>query len=133
MGVAQWIINQIPPHRVYIEPFLGGGAILRLKAPARSSIAIERDARAVSIWANNDLPELRVIHGDGISWLSKFRPRGDEFIYCDPPYLFSTRTSKRPIYRCELSDVDHARLLRVLKRLRFRRETPAEIALAGEE
>jgi DNA adenine methylase len=34
MGVAQWIINQIPPHRVYIEPFLGGGAVLRLKKPA---------------------------------------------------------------------------------------------------
>jgi len=34
MGCAQWIINQIPPHRVYIEPFLGGGAVLRLKAPA---------------------------------------------------------------------------------------------------
>jgi hypothetical protein len=24
-GVYQMIINQIPPHRVYIEPFLGGG------------------------------------------------------------------------------------------------------------
>lgn len=24
-GVYQQIINQIPPHDVYIEPFLGGG------------------------------------------------------------------------------------------------------------
>lgn len=26
-GTYQTIINQIPPHRVYIEPFVGGGAI----------------------------------------------------------------------------------------------------------
>lgn len=116
MGVAQWIINQIPPHRTYIEPFLGGGAILRLKAPARSSIAIERDARAVSLWDGLHVPDLRIIHGDAISWLEDFQPAGDEFIYCDPPYLFSTRTSGAA-YRYELSDRDHARLLATLKRL----------------
>lgn len=114
MGVAQWIINQIPPHRVYIEPFLGGGAVLRLKAPAGSSIAIERDPRALALWENSRLRDLRIIHGDAISWLGKFQPAGDEFIYCDPPYLFSTRTSKVPIYRCELTDADHKRLLAVL-------------------
>lgn len=118
MGVAQWIINQIPPHRVYIEPFLGGGAVLRLKAPARSSIGIERDAQALKLWRGHALPDLRIIHGDAISWLAKFRPRGDEFIYCDPPYLFSTRTSQVPIYRCELTDRDHVRLLAILKRIR---------------
>jgi site-specific DNA-adenine methylase len=36
-GVYQRIINLIPPHRVYVEPFLGGGAILRLKSPAEVS------------------------------------------------------------------------------------------------
>lgn len=118
MGVAQWIINQIPPHRVYIEPFLGGGAVLRLKAPAAAAIAIERDARALVAWEKINIPDLRVIHGDAISWLARFKPRGDEFIYCDPPYLFSTRTSKEPIYRCELTDAQHERLLSILKRLR---------------
>lgn len=120
MGVAQWIINQIPPHRVYIEPFLGGGAILRLKSPARSSIAIERDSRTIVDWRElgPDIPDLRVIRGDAISWLAKFRPAGDEFIYCDPPYLFSTRSNQRPMYRCELTDADHVRLLSILKRLR---------------
>lgn len=34
-GTYQRIINLIPPHDVYIEPFLGGGAIARLKRPAR--------------------------------------------------------------------------------------------------
>ena len=33
-GTFQKIINLMPPHEVYIEPFLGGGAILRKKLPA---------------------------------------------------------------------------------------------------
>lgn len=118
MGVAQWIINQIPPHRVYIEPFLGGGAVLRLKAPARSSIAIESDARALAAWKGFRLPDLRIIHGDAISWLEKFQPAGDEFIYCDPPYLLGVRTGSAKCYRDELTDADHERLLQCLLKLR---------------
>ena len=32
-GVYQTIINLMPPHDVYIEPFWGGGAIKRQKRP----------------------------------------------------------------------------------------------------
>ncbi len=48
-GVYQKIINQIPPHNVYIEPFLGGGAILRFKRPApTASIGIDADETALT-------------------------------------------------------------------------------------
>jgi DNA adenine methylase len=47
-GVYQTIINLIPPHPVYIEPFLGGGAILRLKHPAALNIGIDLDAAAIA-------------------------------------------------------------------------------------
>ena len=40
-GVYQRIINQIPPHDVYVEPFLGDGALLRRKRPAGRNIGIE--------------------------------------------------------------------------------------------
>ena len=33
-GVWQRIINQMPPHRLYVEPFVGAGAVLRAKRPA---------------------------------------------------------------------------------------------------
>ena len=47
-GVYQTIINHMPPHAVYIEPFLGSGAILRLKRPARINIGIDRDPQAIT-------------------------------------------------------------------------------------
>lgn len=46
-GVYQSIINQMPPHEVYIEAFLGGGAIMRNKRPARLNVGIDRDQAAL--------------------------------------------------------------------------------------
>jgi DNA adenine methylase len=46
-GVYQAIINRMPPHSVYIEPFLGGGALMRLKRPAALNIGLDRDAIAL--------------------------------------------------------------------------------------
>lgn len=33
-------------------------------------------------------------------------------VYCDPPYLLSTRSSTHHLYEYEMADVDHRRLLR---------------------
>jgi len=41
---------------------------------------------------------------------------GRELLYCDPPYLLHTRTSKRR-YRYEYTEADHVRLLELLKTL----------------
>ena len=49
-GVYQTIINLMPPHAVYIEPFLGSGAIMRLKRRARVTIGIDRDPQAIKQW-----------------------------------------------------------------------------------
>jgi DNA adenine methylase len=49
-GVYHAIINQMPKHRVYIEPFLGGGAILRHKKPAELSIGVEPNKTAFDAW-----------------------------------------------------------------------------------
>lgn len=45
--VYQQIINCMPPHNVYIEPFLGGGAVMRLKRLAAVNIGLDLDAGAV--------------------------------------------------------------------------------------
>ncbi|HXJ73601.1 MAG TPA: hypothetical protein VNM37_12130, partial [Candidatus Dormibacteraeota bacterium] len=59
-GVYQRIISMMPPHQVYIEPFLGGGAIARLKRPAPVNIAMDLYAPAVEnfrkLLASSDPP-----------------------------------------------------------------------------
>jgi len=124
-GVYQKIINQMPPHRVYIEPFLGGGTVLLKKKPASSNIAMDSDpevaARFEGIATVGDSTRwenLIVKSGEAISFLKKYKWRGGELVYCDPPYLMSTRSCKKDIYNHEFStEKQHRNLLAVLKRL----------------
>jgi len=125
-GVYQQIINQIPPHEVYIEPFFGGGAVFLHKKLAACSIAIDCDGDVItkaSAWA---VPGLTVIHGDAISYLQNWRCERLTFIYCDPPYLMETRKSKRKLYTHEFGDAaQHRWLLNVLLSL------PCMVAISG--
>lgn len=126
-GVAQIIINQIPPHRVYVEPFLGSGAVLRAKRPAENDIGIDLDWEALS-GVRQALEaagrQAQLVHQDALEWLAAYGWQGDEFVYCDPPYLGSVRSG--PIYRHEfMSPEQHLRLLHLLKRL------PCPVAISG--
>lgn len=147
-GVFQTIINLMPPHQVYIEPFLGGGAILRLKRRAALSIGLDLDSAviagfrdagsqrqkqrgapaiatsedAVRIASSNDgrdRAEFRFLKKDALEFLESYPFTGDELVYCDPPYMHETRT-RTDLYRFEMSDAQHARLLTILCRLRCR-------------
>ena len=67
-----------------------------------------------------------VQHGDALEFLAAYRFVGDEFVYCDPPYLFDVRSSKERIYPCEFGTVDqHTKLLNLLKVL------PCKVAISG--
>lgn len=106
-GVFQKIINQIPPHGIYIEAFLGGGAVLRAKRPAASTIGIDADAAVVEMWRDHELPSFNVICADAIYWLEDRKWIGTELVYLDPPYLFETR---RPQLRRRTVHVDCSRI-----------------------
>lgn len=112
-GVYQKLINQIPPHEIYIEPFLGSGAILRNKKLANVSYGVERSKKTFNHWVNHKLPGVNVICGDGISFLKNYDWIGGEFVYCDPPYVMSTRSSGE-IYEYEMTDKQHIDLLETL-------------------
>jgi DNA adenine methylase len=120
-GVYQTIINLMPPHEVYIEPFLGSGAILRMKHPALRTIGIDRDPDALKQFesltaGNDDAAGATVINGDAFTFLSTYRFTGHELVYCDPPYLHDTR-GRHDLYRYELSQADHMRLLEIIQTL----------------
>ncbi len=116
-GVAQWIINQMPPHDLYIEAFAGSAAVLRMKKPASSSIAVDIDGNVIEdiVSQFSTMPDLKVVQSNAIGYLQKKRWEPATLIYCDPPYLMSSRRSKRKIYRHEFYRVsEHERLLKLL-------------------
>jgi hypothetical protein len=47
-GVYQTIINGMPCHEVYVEPFLGGGAVMAAKRPACLNIGVDLDAEVIA-------------------------------------------------------------------------------------
>ena len=122
-GVCQQIINQMPPHALYIEAFLGSGAVLRAKKPARSSIAIEIDADVITTFSGESgrVPGLTLICGDAIEWMEDAAANryvsSDTLIYCDPPYVRSSRRSPRDLYKFEMTDKQHLELLNLLDSL----------------
>jgi hypothetical protein len=91
-GVWHTIVNQIPPHTLWIEAFAGGAAITRRKRPAAAAIVIEADP-AVAANLQTTLPGTRVINADAISWLTKHVAEFNQstVIYCDPPYIGESR------------------------------------------
>jgi site-specific DNA-adenine methylase len=128
----QTIINLIPPHEVYIEPFVGSGAILLNKRPARWSIAIDRDGAVTQnllaiIATRDDLARATtIICDDATRWLTEYRFTGLEFVYADPPYLMSSRRQHRQLYRWELAtENEHRQLLAILKSL------PCKVMISG--
>lgn len=122
-GVWQQIISQMPPHSLYIEPFLGTGAVLLRKKPARASIAVDIDAAVIARF--KPPPGTIVIRGDGIQYLRRRRWTGGEMVYCDPPYVMSARSCPRQYYAHEFSEADHERLLSVLLTI------PSPVILSG--
>lgn len=140
-GVYQRIINHMPKHERYIEAFLGGGAIVRMKKPAISSIGIDADGDVLRDFAarqaiafralrSDGIPNLTLIHADAIEWLAIHATDSDTIspntlVYLDPPYVISTRRQHRPIYRYELSEADHVCLLEISKML------PCMVVISG--
>ena len=115
-SVFRRIVNLMPPHRIYVESHLGGGAVLRAKQPASVNIGIDRDHRVLTRFQH--LPaNYRFICGDAVEVLESVRPGVDTLIYCDPPYLAHTRRSRRSPYRHDLSEAEHIALLAYLRRV----------------
>lgn len=112
----QHIINLMPAHSTYIESHLGGGAVMRHKKPAKTNIGIDRDNLVIERWRGR--PSVcELVAGDATEFLRAYAFQGGELVYADPPYLKSTRRSAGKLYRHDLDEADHVRLLEVLKGL----------------
>ena len=121
-GLYQNIIAMMSPHDTYIETHLGGGAVMRNKLPARNNIAIDIDPQPLESFDCDY--HVQKVNDCAHRYLREYDYVGSELIYCDPPYLIETRTSKRR-YRHEYSRQDHWDLLDLLKTL------PCRVILSG--
>ena len=121
-GLCEALISLMPPHSLYLETHLGGGALMKRKPPAERSIGIDLDERALAAFSCDTPVEL--VHGCAHAFLDAFPFQGTELVYSDPPYLRSTRRSKRR-YRFDYGPSDHAALLDRLQAL------PCQVMVSG--
>lgn len=111
------IVNLMPAHHTYIETHLGGGNVLERKALARSrNIGIDVDPEVIAAW--KDRPAWRYLAEfhcvDAVDFLRSYNFfKGGELVYCDPPYLASTRR-RHGLYRYEYTEAQHVELLEVI-------------------
>ena len=122
-GVYQRLINQIPPHGMYIETHLGSGAIMRHKRRAGINIGVDSDESVLEAWSG--ARDVRLVRADAVAFLAGYPFEGDEFVYVDPPYLAATRLSDRALYRDDYTEEQHTELLETLLRL------PCSIMVSG--
>lgn len=124
-GAWQAIINQMPPHRVFIEAFLGSGAVIRRKRPALVNIGIEIDPLTIAA-VQPLLTAVDVVQADAVEWLRDYPAAEDVLIYADPPYLRETRSCQRDLYRCEFATrAEHVRLIELAQ------SSPARWIISG--
>lgn len=131
-GIYQRIINHMPPHKTYIEAFLGSGAVLRNKRPANRNVGIDRSVEALDLCleladqAAIDHSEFRLLDGNALKMLPSLKSmvndsilidQPDTLIYADPPYMMETRKGG-DLYDFEMDDEAHVRLLDILTQAR---------------
>jgi len=85
-GLCQPLIGMMPPHDVYIETHLGGGAIMQRKPPAMLNIGLELDPRALADFSC--AYPVQLMHGCCHAFLKSYPFEGSELAYVDPPPLF---------------------------------------------
>ena len=113
-GPVQTLPGLQPPHDLYVETHLGGGALMKRKAPAMRSIGIDLDRRAIDGFGCGYPVEL--VHGCAHGFLTGFPFQGTELACSDPPYLQATRRSRRR-YRHDCTEADHMALPELLRGL----------------
>lgn len=115
-GVYQKIINQIPPHKTYIELCLGIGGIFSNKRRADTNILVDVSPGVIEAWLKLNIPDLTLVCQDAGIYLQYYFAYNNKetFIYCDPPYPKSTRKSDKDLYDFEMTDKQHEKLLQQL-------------------
>lgn len=114
-GTYQTLINQIPPHNVFISGFLGNCAVTRFKRLACTNIGVDLDTKVIDQWkaqgANKDIDLFNMPFIDYWRLYGFHFNFQDCFVFLDPPYPMAARKSQDKLYDFEMTDADHEQLL----------------------
>lgn len=111
-GVYQTIINQMPPHDIYIEPFLGSGAIFLNKRLAGITYGNDIDQKVIAKWELQDPSHIILSVGCAMDLLKHWTPGiTNVLVYIDAPYLLSSRRNGKAIYKYEMNNLLHRKLV----------------------
>lgn len=87
-ALADWIIDHLPPHHSYLEPFFGSGAVLFNKPRSHIETVNDLDGQVVNLfrWIRDDPQQL----AEAVRWTPYAR---EEYCaaYCDPDGANSLR------------------------------------------
>lgn len=138
-GTYQQIINKIPPHNIYVAACAGHDSVFRKKRRASVSVLNDIDPGVIASWKRSQktvMPDCLVydnfMQGDLFekpakpvvilrntdyrSIVKRFKNNPDAFIYLDPPYPLSVRSSQTQLYNFEWdSDDDHINMLNLIQ------------------
>lgn len=123
-GLFQWIINRIPPYKKMYEAFAGSAAItFKLNLPVPTvlndcdpGVTDSLNCRIL----NSKLEHITIKNLPAVQLISSLQSAGtDTFVYCDPPYLLSTRGSNKKIYKHEMTDRQHKKFLLAVHTVNF--------------
>jgi len=115
-GTVQNIISQIPACNLFIDAMCGSG---KVGSEVKGCKVIFNDKSAavidkISFTADN----IQFLKKDYRYLIDKYGYMGPgTVIYFDPPYLFETRSYKKPIYKFEWTDQDHKNFLKQVKKM----------------
>lgn len=136
-GTFQNIINKIPPHKIYCEPFVGNGGVFHNLAKPGITVINDLDSSVVAKYLainknlhfvknTKDLLDIINYYKTGIfilntdykNLVTELDKLDNVFFYLDPPYLFSTRLAAENKYRHEFTDNDHLEFLKIVTSLK---------------
>lgn len=119
-GLYHKIINQIPKIRLnYYELFAGSASIYSLITEPHGFNGVLNDLDAeVHKKLVKQYRDAMVIKANAIHLLKSWKFLEGEFIFLDPPYHHSTRPNATDLYKHELTNDDHIKLLNAVQDLK---------------
>jgi DNA adenine methylase len=121
-GLFQKIINQVPKHDMYVELFAGSAAICSLfTVPAATVVLNDINPEVhnlLRIKFRNE--KVHFWNTDALEFLPKMETiwKEDVFVFLDPPYHHDTRPLATELYKHEMTNIDHIKLLRTVQSMK---------------